>query len=752
VHEDQSADTRTQEKLVYQFKLGQRRLRLDMLLVLILLLGSFVRFNGLDWGWTNFSKTADSEQSFFDFHPDESSNVRVARNFTQSDSWRPTGDLYGQKLDYSLYGATTVYLHVFAVRLADVFLDFTPYDFEDPLSKKRTYMAIRWLTAIMGLACIVLLYLAALHLYDRRTARLAAILLAFTAFFAQSGRFGTVDIPMVFFGLWSFYHSARLLKTENWLHLCLAALAAGLAISTKVNALLIVFPLVAAELIRTFENQSKTNESPAAKYVSNWLKVLFGKRLWLAALITVGMFFLLNPYAILDWKNYLFADHAFGLMHIIRNVRGEFFYPFQIQFQEIQPFWFLLSNVFWWAAGPAIELVGLAGALWMLFKRKPGDIVTLAWFLPAFFMTSSAQVMFMRYSLPFLPLLALASSRLAIALYAMARSDLNRYLAAGFSSILVLLSMGWTVALASVHNAEDSRIMAGRYLQKQLPEGADLLHERSANTIKLVIDMPRYNNVCLQIPTVYRADGSSGAEKLDYLASRIDAVDWAAILESNRKLGYERTSRYPAENIFYRDLFAEKLGFSRDTIFQTIPSVLGIPVNDEAAEFSLRYYDHEEIHIFRKTDPAALQAGIERLKRELRLNPQTVDFEVNAINKAIQSGDLSQARDKAARLIESGRGQAVAYDKLAIIFETLATKEQLAGGAKTAQYFEQAQRMYIEALRQPAVDRAGRMAGLATFLVKIGDIGSALSVIQDAEKNGLSSAALSRLKASLGGQ
>lgn len=741
------------DRMLVELPLGPKRLRLDVWLLLILLAAALVRFNGLDWGWTDFSPLPEGERpemAFDAFHPDEASNVRAARNFSASEDWRPTGELYGQQVDYSLYGATTVYLHAMAVTVAGWFLDFEPWSEDGALSQKRTWMAVRWLTALLGLGCIPLLYAGALSLHGRRAARLAAAGLAFAAFHAQSGRFGTVDVPMVFFSLWSFAHLAALLKRDSWTHRLLAALAAGLAVSTKINAVIVVFPLLAAEALR--------DPWPAGGALAGLRELagrLFSRGPLVAGAVVVGVFALVNPYAILDWRTFLFADHAFGLAHILRNVRGEFFYPFQIQFQEISPLPFLLGNVLFWAAGPALEIAGLAAIPWLGWKRRPADLVLLAWILPAFALTGGAKVMFMRYALPFLPLLALAAAVWTDDLLASVSAAARR---SGWAlAVLVLLpSALWTRALASVHDVEDSRISAGRWILANVPDGTALLHERSANTIKAVIHMPRYENVCLEIPTVYRSDGSSEADKLDFLVDRLRQVDRAAILESNRRLGYERTSRYPAERLFYDRLFAGRLGFAVDTVFRTLPTVLGVPIDDRAAEFSLRYYDHEDVRLFRKVDPAALEAGLADMKAALRRDPAAVDSKLAAIDEALGRGDLAAARDGAAALLDPARagaagprGTGAALERLAAVFEASARRQADAGDRAGAdRSLGEAERFLSLAVQEPSAQagRERRAAAWAAFRARAAGPESGLALLEQLQAAGLGSAGLDSLR------
>ena len=568
--------TSSREWALWRVTILGRRLRVDLLLVLVLLLAAGVRLFALNWGWTDFSPLPAQErpaQTFNNFHPDEASNLRVARNMYTSGNWRPTGELYGQTFDYSLYGAAPIYLHIAATWVSSLFGDFTPFDLDDEYSEMRSYVAVRWLTALLGLACVPLVYWAALLLYGRRAALLAALLLAFSAFHAQSGRFGTVDIPMVFFSCWSFAHSARYLRYGKWRDILLAALAAGLALASKINSLLIVVPIIAAELMRGAEVlHVQQGDTKRWWLTAGWLRYLFSLRLVSAGVLTIAVFLILNPYVFLDFHNYLYGNQAFGLMDNVRNVRGEFFKTFQIQFEQINPWSFLVTKVLPWACGlPQMLLAGL-GLLFMLWRRKRADLLLLAWLLPMLAMTGNAQVMYMRYALPLLPPIALASSILLDGLMdgrwlepgsGRTLVRVSRSVGVVLTLVAVILSGAWTCALASVHRVEDSRISAGRYLAEVLPDGVGLLHERSANSIKPVIHMPRYNNVCLEGPTVIHATGNLAADQLDYLAGRLDQVQWAAILESNRKLGFERSGRYPGPELFLPRPFRGQAGLCR---------------------------------------------------------------------------------------------------------------------------------------------------------------------------------------------
>jgi hypothetical protein len=282
------------------------------------------------------------------------------------------------------------------------------------------------------------------------------------------------------------------------------------------------------------------------------------------------------------------------------------------------------------------------------------------------------------------------------------------------------------------------------------------LHERSANTIKLTIDMPRYQNTCLEIPTVYRADANSEAEKLDFLASRLDQVDWAAILESNRKLGYERSSRYPAERAFYRALYTGELGFSRDTTFQVKPSLFGLEVDDSSAEFSLRYYDHEQVDIFRRTDPEALAGGIARLKAELEQDKGTVDYQLARARKLIEQGNPNGARSLLVEVINGDRGQATALVMVAAMLSEAGLSLKEAGDTDQAiQLGGQADELFNRALGLPSgnVNREGYLAQWALARGRLLGAGAGLEMLAQGRRAGLSGQVLDQAEMELlGGQ
>ncbi len=574
------------------------------LLAVVLLIGTLLRFQGLDWGTSNYDLHTPSDSStthFYHFHPDETSNVKVAGNL--KDSWRPNINFYGENVAYSLYGASTVYLNALAVRIADLFVDFEPYVYDNSNNERLTFLAVRILNAMLGALSPLLLFLAARRLYGAWTGLGAAALFAVTMLHVQMSHFGVVDVPVVFFSLAAFYFITCLYYHSRLHYYLLAGAFFGIAVSTKVNAILLVLPFLTAHTLSRFRSEPWN-----WRRVSGWMhfiRVLLQSKMLAAGGMTILVFFLLNPYAILDFKDYLFADNAFGFFHILRNIRGENLYPFQIQFMDNNfPLAYLFSNLLPWGMGWPLAVLGGAGVVIQIIRGRSADWILLVWLLVTLLLTHNAKVLYIRYALPLIPLLLLGGVRGIALLWEWRPTPTVRYAL----SLLVLLVWGyglaWSTAFNSVYKQEDSRLAAARWLGQNVSHGTTVLHEQSANSMKFYLDREDYDLLHLSIHMLYRSGGLlTFQERIDYLYHKLAMADYFIFVDTNRMAGYREVSKhFPVETDFYNLLLSGRLGYELVFDRKMPPEVLGWEIDDTEAEFSLRYYDHSRTFILRKTD------------------------------------------------------------------------------------------------------------------------------------------------------
>ena len=575
-----------------------------ILLGVVLLIGALLRFQGLDWGTSSYDLHTPADTStihFYHFHPDETSNVKVAGNL--KDSWRPNINFYGENVAYSLYGASTVYLNALAVRIAGLFVDFNPYVYDNSNDERLTFLAVRILNALLGALSPLLLFLAARRLYGVWTALGAAALFAVTMLHVQMSHFGVVDVPVVFFSLTAFYFIACLYQYPRLRYYLLAGAFFGIAISTKVNAILLVLPFLTAHTLNRFRSDPWSWRSG-----SGWLhfiRVLLQPQMLMAGAMTILVFFLLNPYAILDFKDYLFADNAFGFFHILRNIRGESLYPFQIQFMDNNfPLAALFSNLLPWGMGWPLALLGGVGAVIQIVRGRSADWILLVWLLVTLLLTHNAKVLYIRYALPLIPLLLLSGVRGMTLLWQWRPTQSGRY---ALSAVVVLVwgyGLVWSTAFNSVYQQEDSRLAAARWLGQNVSHGTTVLHEQSANSMKFYLDKESYDLLHLSIHMLYRSGGLlTFQERIDYLYHKLAMADYFIFVDTNRMAGYQEVgNHFPVEADFYSLLLSGDLGYELVFDRKMQPQVWNWEIDDTEAEFSLRYYDHSRTYVLRKTD------------------------------------------------------------------------------------------------------------------------------------------------------
>jgi len=111
------------------------------------------------------------------------------------------------------------------------------------------YLIGRLVSAVMGAATVWMVYRITMLVADRASAYFSALFLALTMGFVNLTHFATSDITAVFLCTLTIFLSVRIVQKKRLRDYCYAGAAAGLALSTKYTAAVLIAPLVAAFLI-----------------------------------------------------------------------------------------------------------------------------------------------------------------------------------------------------------------------------------------------------------------------------------------------------------------------------------------------------------------------------------------------------------------------------------------------------------------------------------------------------------------------
>jgi hypothetical protein len=288
------------------------------------------------------------------------------------------------------------------------------------------------------------------------------------------------------------------------------------------------------------------------------------------------------------------------------------------------PRWYWFTNLLWWGMGPALEVVSLAGVVWLLTRRSRPALLAASVPIAYFVIAGTTQAPFIRYAIPLVAALAVAAGAFCADLLTR-----PRWRPAG--ALLTTLTLGTTVAYAAAYmnifRQPDSRVAAARYLRQTLPSGSKVLVEPSHNIPPLgsyfyatdfnrdyVVWGPRQER--FDFVQLYGLDTYVHLydrrfpqdEKRNYIASKVAQADWI-VMDDTYLQYYDHLpeSDYAAVKQYYRDLFAGRLGFQLDRTFKVYPSLFGLEINDDSAEMTFRYFDHPRVFVFKRTPAAPSQ-------------------------------------------------------------------------------------------------------------------------------------------------
>ncbi len=165
------------------------------------------------------------------------------------------------------------------------------------------YIWNRALIAVLGAATVVLAYELARRMFGWRTALLAAALLAASKFHVEHSYYIATSGPTGLFATVILLAAWEVARTGRWRGYLVGGVATGLAAAVKYNAGLVGLALGVAALIYLWDQRAQAG---AGRSFTS-LVLAHSGRLIAAAALAIGVFFLTNPYALVEWEHF-YAD------------------------------------------------------------------------------------------------------------------------------------------------------------------------------------------------------------------------------------------------------------------------------------------------------------------------------------------------------------------------------------------------------------------------------------------------------------
>jgi 4-amino-4-deoxy-L-arabinose transferase-like glycosyltransferase len=578
-----------------------------LLLPVILLLAATLRLIGNDWDGYNH------------YHPDERYITWVGTTIAwperTADFWQPhlspLNPYYwppgarspgivveqDQPRDFA-YGHLPLYLGVGAMRLVQRLLPAESLSAPPPELTHRMDGEVRWtdfhflaaigryLSALIDVGSVWLLYHLGRRLWSAPVGLLAAALLALNVQHIQLAHFFTFDPYMTFFALAALTAMVAAVQEAGarrgagprralvWL--AVAGMAAGMAIGSKFNGIMLGLPLLVAAwwvVPPTLPLRGKIGR--------------FALTLLLIAGAALAAFALTNPYALLDHTCESGAPGPLAGSCFLYNVgkqggmaRGSADFPFARQYSDTLPFLYFIEMQLRWGMGLLPGLAALGGfafALWRGLRRllwqtippfltvrpaERGIWLVLLWVVPLFVTTGTFFVKFMRYFQPLVPFLLLFA---AAGMMAIPRRRLRH----GAIGVVMAAALVWAGAFVTIYRTPHPWITASLWLYENAPAGAQIAWEQWGDRLPSSVQQGDvrfsaramgYNQPALTWLT--RADSRDNEEKLLANLTILAQSDFL-VVDSNRIYGVtpRLPQRYPLSGQAPQLLFDGALGY-----------------------------------------------------------------------------------------------------------------------------------------------------------------------------------------------
>lgn len=296
----------------------------------------------------------------------------------------------------------------------------------------------RWTGVFFAVGTVAWVAFLARRVAGSLAGYIAALLLAFAPLHIRQSGLAAVDIPMAFWYVAAVWAALRLLEKSSWKAYAVAGVFVGLAAASKYPGAL----------------------SGAAVVAAHWTAKRSWKdrRLWWAGAISVAAFFVATPYTLLDWQTFVghFSREAAHLQEGHGQSLGVgWWYHIKVS---------LRYGLGWLGLG-----LGLAG-VWVAWRSPAGRVLVVA--LVAYYLVmGSGELVFVRYALPLLVLLAVLA---ALALTAIVEAQRGARVRWAYALAFCALAEPLYAALSitRLQTASDTRLQAVEWIEQHLPSGA----------------------------------------------------------------------------------------------------------------------------------------------------------------------------------------------------------------------------------------------------------------------------------------
>lgn len=467
------------------------------------------------------------------------------------------------------------------------------------------------MSGFIDLASIVFIFKIGRKLFSTNVGLLGAFFYSISVLPIQLSHFYAVDTFLTCFILSTLYSLLLFYEKPTLRRALVIGFLFGLSLATKISAL-VVLVAIGTTLVIDFALLIFLKKP---RHPKHWLPHLpaFLRHLIKYALViaaaTILTFLFLEPYSVIDFKNFLEQNLQQSML-----TNNPFYFPYTLQYVGKIPYLYEFKNIFLWGLGPLLATAAFAGFFYFLFiafKKDKSDesakeIIIIVFFLTYVFVVGRFAVGFMRYMLPVYPLFCIFASTLANRLFHLFSAKVKNKTAIFISCyLLFVVSLVWPLSFMHIYTQNNTRVDATNWTTTNIEPGRTIAVEHWDD------ELPLKGAENFHVITLALYDPDTDV-KWDIINRELAQTDYI-IIASNRlytplqkltdcpHLPVDRC--YPVTAAYYKNLFSEKLGFKKVAEFTNYPTIplLNIEIEDQTADESFTVNDHPKVMIFKKS-------------------------------------------------------------------------------------------------------------------------------------------------------
>jgi hypothetical protein len=512
--------------------------------------------------------------------------LRVCSGQLNFERWGKRFYLYVLSIAYGFYYIIGMIFHIFD----------SPLDFAAKVIRNFDQLLIigRSISAIFGTASVYLTYKIGRSLFDSTVGIIAALFICTSAISIEVSHYATVDASLSFTILISFYFIMQLLidKDNHSRDYILAGLFSGIALQTKVPAIILILPFLFSHAFRS-------------KGKSIW-QHFFSKEIGYFTLSYLLGLVVGNP-AI------LFAPHKF-LMHLLGYTRVYTNIANVLPSNSIGYVTYL--SFFYKGLGIFFCILMIYSIIKSVSSRNTAELLILSFIIPFYLIVGASRFMvYTRYMVPLMPFVFILSSKYLVQIVRNLQFKLKRpkSILVIVSILLLILPIVELIKFERLVSGKDTKILAKEWIEKNIPFGSKILMDtgKAFNTIGPKINgnkesiMRRLNQ---QKEAIQKKDRKKTAGKIDNNA----LIYYNLLMKTIPENSYDITSTN-------NGLEVKDIGFYISNKFQYIIIVKNIKDRTKneyfrkkypsVAEFYKSLDDLQRLELIKKIEPTFKNRG-----------------------------------------------------------------------------------------------------------------------------------------------